>query len=230
MTCCGWCKADLDFPVSLSRMLLFKVEPDMLCSFCRESLVDLSACETCSSCCRVMKKKEICGDCIQWRKQYPDLSCGHKALYAYNDLAAEIMNEFKYKGDCELAYLFKQEIRQALKAFPLKTCFIPVPSSNENLSFRGFNQVELLLEVSGIAYRRGLISLRSNGSQAHKKRNERIHSEQPFFLDPAEKNFLRGRPVVIVDDVYTTGRTLYHAAEVVCSSQPSSLQTFSLFR
>ncbi|WP_197017765.1 ComF family protein [Alkalibacterium sp. AK22] len=140
------------------------------------------------------------------------------------------MTAFKLKGDCELAYLFSDDIRRALKIFPANTCFVPVPSAEESLSIRGFNPVELLLEAAGVNYDKALTASRDTGRQAKKNRKERLRTRQPFTLCPKRSKAIADKPVVIVDDVYTTGRTLYHALEAISPCQPSSLQTFSLFR
>ena len=44
-------------------------------------------------------------------------------------------------------------------------------------------------------------------------RNERLAAPQPFIIEKAQE--IKDKRVLLVDDVYTTGQTIYHAAEVL---------------
>lgn len=52
--------------------------------------------------------------------------------------------------------------------------------------------------------------------QAGKSRQERLRLVQPFQL----RATLREQPICLFDDVYTTGRTLFHAKDLFWRSGP----------
>lgn len=49
--------------------------------------------------------------------------------------------------------------------------------------------------------------------QSAKDRQERLATPQPFVLE--ESGPFVGQRIVLIDDIYTTWRTLYHAAELL---------------
>ena len=75
---------------------------------------------------------------------------------------------------------------------------------------RGFNQVEGLLRIE--TDRQILVTRQvvKTAPQSAKDRHQRLLTKQPFkVINP---QLLRGKRIVLVDDIYTTGQTLYHAA------------------
>ena len=52
--------------------------------------------------------------------------------------------------------------------------------------------------------------------------------QQPFAIQK-ENQKIKNCSVILVDDIYTTGRTLFHAA-VINDCYPKSLNTFTLAR
>ena len=53
--------------------------------------------------------------------------------------------------------------------------------------------------------------------------------QQPFAIQKKTKK-IKNCSVILVDDIYTTGRTLFHAAAVINDCYPKSLNTFTLAR
>ena len=53
--------------------------------------------------------------------------------------------------------------------------------------------------------------------------------QQPFAIQKKTKK-IKKCSVILVDDIYTTGRTLFHAAAVINDCYPKSLNTFTLAR
>ena len=104
---------------------------------------------------------------------------------------------------------------------------VPIPVTNHTMRTRGFNQVTGLIE--NVQYTE-LIKHREKQkvAQSKKDRQSRLKTKQPFFLDKDIN--LRGRKVLLVDDIYTTGRTLYHAAELCYLNGCKRVQSLSLAR
>ena len=140
------------------------------------------------------------------------------------------MEKYKIMGDCELSLLFSSDLTNYFKKKPKQIVIVPIPVSGASQTARGFNQVELLLEGAGIPYLKALKNIGKGEKQARKKKTERMEMVQPFVLDEELVPMLEGTSVLVVDDLYTTGRTLFHAAEALQSCSLRSLETFSLFR
>ncbi len=90
---------------------------------------------------------------------------------------------------------------------------IPLPLHGSRLKWRGFNQAELIAqkisELSGIPMRTNLLArLKKTKVQAELKDDERIINVKSAFSALQD---LRGRKIIIIDDVATTRSTLNQA-------------------
>ncbi len=52
---------------------------------------------------------------------------------------------------------------------------------------------------------------------------------QPFEVN-LDKNRIMNQEIILVDDVYTTGRTMFYAAECLLPYRPKKIRTFTLAR
>lgn len=187
----------------------------------------------CPGCSRQQKNDQPCEDCKKWRQQYPEISLNHTALFTYNEMAREYMDQYKFQGDLLLADVFSQQIYQALNMYQKSHFILPIPLNHLSKEVRGFNQVELLLKRAKIKYQPLLENIRQEVAQSSKNRIDRLKTPQPFQLlnmeniQDSSKN-----KILIVDDVYTTGRTILHARRLLEQSLPTNFETtsFSLFR
>lgn len=101
---------------------------------------------------------------------------------------------------------------------------MPVPLSEERLVERGFNQVEGLIE--GIPYQ-DIFEKRDIKKQSSKTREERLSQDNAFCL---KKGIDVPDKIIIVDDIYTTGSTLYHMVQLLEAIGIKEVLTFSLAR
>jgi ComF family protein len=92
---------------------------------------------------------------------------------------------------------------------------LPVPLSAERLKDRGFNQsLELAVRLARPKTdARLLLRIRHTSPQSELKRAERLANVTgAFAVDPLRTDQVRGRRVVLVDDVMTSGASLFAAA------------------
>lgn len=230
MSRCKWCGTIHSNTLTIHALVRFELQPDTLCFQCREKLESLNDQLTCRGCSRIQDKTDYCPDCLSWQKTYQGHTHIHEAMYAYNEFASQIIEQFKFTGDCVIAELFVKEVKEYFRKIGQTALIIPIPVSRESYSARGFNQTELLLAVSGVTYNSVLVNRYQCGRQSGKNRKQRLESPQPFEIDPCHGELIRGKPVVLVDDIYTTGRTIYHALDLILPMEPSSIRSFSLFR
>lgn len=228
---CLLCQEIVDFDLSLVFLLSFKkVKFPLLCDQCLALFMPLENKENCPVCYRAYCETTYCLDCQKWMNIYPNMETRHEALFEYNETAKEWLKKLKFQGDTQIGASLKQELSQKLKTYMKKYIIIPVPSSSESLEERGFNQVEVVLDYAKISYQN---ILNHNGTlkrQALKNRKERLESAQPFYIKNQQKSKLIDKSVLLVDDVYTTGRTLFHAKDCLVRVGAKSVESFTIFR
>ena len=161
---------------------------------------------------------------------YPERTIYHHALYGYNQILRDWLERFKFQGDVRMAAAFEKEISQELVPLIKKGfLLVPVPISPGRRKERGFNQTEELLRAAGLPYVLLLEKREMDSHQSEKNRKERMETTQPFYLN-SEMVKMTGKKLCLVDDVYTTGRTLYHAMDALESLHPAEICSFSIAR
>lgn len=224
---CSYCRKELVRNLTMLEILWpFLVRNEELCSECRRTFTEITEphCPTC------MKKEwtEMCDDCRQWQMLYPDYPFTHQAIFQYNDAFSDWLSRYKFLGDYRLCMTFNQEVKKALRPYH-EYLICPIPLSEERLVERGFNQTAAFLTAAGIEQSLLLKRKLDLAPQSQKNRRERMEMVQPYQLNvPATTIY--NKKILIVDDVYTTGRTLFHAASILLEHQPAEVRTFSLAR
>lgn len=228
MKACGFCGGMIQRKISIQFIFSSqRVEEQRMCPECTQKFERLAGKITCPGCNRKRAEARMCTDCQKWLKAYPNFSPKHQAVFLYNEMAREYMSRFKFQGDVVLANVFKDVLIKELKMKSQTHLLVPIPLSPLGKEVRGFNQVEVFLREANIPYHPLLIHKGEGKKQSSKSKGERLHTPQPFELK--EKGELLGeQPIVIVDDVYTTGRTIYHARNLLEAMGTTS--SFSLFR
>ena len=97
-----------------------------------------------------------------------------------------------------------------------------VPASRQRINWRGFNQSKILAEnlakLARQECRSILIREGRHKSQVGLRRRERIaNMREQIKGDSKEMSTFKGRTILIVDDVYTTGSTLEECAKALRS-------------
>ncbi|MDV7744906.1 MULTISPECIES: ComF family protein [Enterococcus] len=177
---------------------------------------------------QAVDQHDYCRDCLSWQTRYPDYPFCHRAFFHYDQAFQTWLKQYKFMGDIQLAHTFSvelQELRKQYKSF----VFCPIPLSTERINERGFNQVSELLRAAGLPFQELLIRGKHHTPQAKKTRAQRLSTSQPFVYQPSTLK-IKGENILLIDDVYTTGQTMFHAATCLLAQSPNKVQTFSLAR
>lgn len=127
----------------------------------------------------------------------------------------EIKTHFNKKIVGLLGKVMHQKLIPLAEGRPL---LIPIPMTRKSLRERGWNQCELLAkaitdEDKGVNFEicmNALVKIRDNEDQVGKGRKERFENLRGCFaVRDVEK--VRGRNVIVLDDIVTTGATLKEA-------------------
>lgn len=152
------------------------------------------------------------------------------AAFRYVGVMPNLIRSWKYDGVTELTNWFAHSMNKRFETF-LATdskvdALVPVPTSPDRYKKRGYHQALLLAQaiskLSGIPIldclvRRGGEGTSSQGftqSQTAKNARERLLSLQDAYR-VREGGDLKGKRIAIVDDVVTTGATLYICANAL---------------
>ena len=190
-------------------------DDDQLCVACWQSLEFLTntGCERCG--CPVTPSELICALCLLRPPEHD----GVFAAVSYGDIARIIILRFKHGGRTGLAkFVANAMLRNVTMANAL---IIPVPLHRWRIWTRGFNQSALIasriatlsgnpLLLDGITRSRRTPLLRGLGAQERAKAVRGV-----FALDPAKRSIFVGRPIYLVDDVYTSGATTNACAKIL---------------
>jgi ComF family protein len=110
---------------------------------------------------------------------------------------------------------------------------LPIPLSAQRLALRGYNQSwELAKQLSPhTADVQMLLRTRDTPSQRQLPRHERLANlVGAFAVEPLRAAQLRGKRVVLVDDVMTTGASLHSAAQVLRQAGAAHISALVLAR
>ncbi|WP_456277623.1 ComF family protein [Bacillus sp. AK128] len=174
--------------------------------------------------------EEMCPDCVRWNKDvyWRENPVKNRSIYQYNEGMKAILNQFKFRGDYELVTIFGADLKRKYKREYASIDIVSyIPLSSERLNERGFNQAEALATLLGCEIEELLIK-RDDIKQSKKNRKDRLSSENPFIFTPEID--VRDKQILLIDDIYTTGITLRHAAKVLIQNGASKISSLTLIR
>lgn len=226
---CIHCQEEFQAPISFKDLVLWKpIDQGLVCTKCFSRFQKIDPTSMCPTCSKYLDSGEVCADCQAWQDQYPDISGRHLALFYYDDFAKDWMFEFKMKGDIRFGLVFGQVLKECIKSNFPNHLLVPIPSSTPHFKDRGFNQIDVILSVLSFEYEDLLANTSHGLGQAKKTRADRLRTDQPFSYRGGGD--LSQMDILLVDDVYTTGRTLYHAKRLLTDQGARRVDSLSLFR
>ncbi len=182
---------------------------EYLCADCL-SKVFFNDGTVCPVCGRRTERSEICRDCKQ---KTPEYDAGVSAL-VYEGGAVSLMAGFK-NGRPYLCRFFGEITSERAQKLPHPDAVTYIPVTKERLKSRGYNQSLLLAyEVAarlGVPCLDLLEKVKDTPEQKSLTRSERADNLKSCFR-VTDRLQCKGRSILVVDDVLTTGATADAAA------------------
>ncbi len=211
--CGGFLSADEDLPSSHN-----------LCNECLGDLIPIThpICTICGMPFPTSKGQDHpCENCLRKRPWYDFV----RTPYLYSGQLMDAIHRFKYYSETQLTSSLGTLLSSFAKGLipnPEDFLTVPVPLHRRRLRERGFNQSLLLAKVlaSDLGTQLDYLSLtrkRYTRAQTGLKKEERRKNVKDAFsvIHPEP---IKGRKILLVDDVFTTGHTLNESTRTLKKS------------
>ena len=175
----------------------------------------------------------LCMSCIE--KEPPFKSA--RAALIYDDTSRALILGFKHGDKTHLVRNFSPWLQGAGREFLSKAeALIPVPLHHSRMIARRYNQAVILAKglekVTGIrTLPDALIRTRATPSQGHLTFSERRKNvRKAFAFKKKYKDQIKGKTLVLIDDVYTTGATIKECTAVLKKGGAGDVHVLTLAR
>jgi len=174
--------------------------------------------------------------CMRCHAYAPAFDQARSAI-TYDDISRKLVLDFKHGGRTDgLKFFAAQMVRAGREMLDGSDILIPVPLHAKRLRQRKFNQAALLARaisgLSDIPYQTEILwrpkNTPSQGGQTFLGRRRNVSGA--FTVRPQHKNTLKGKCVVLIDDVYTTGSTLTACAKTLKRAGAARVDALTLMR
>lgn len=185
--------------------------------------------------CFVCKRSNniICDTCLH--SISPPLDTPHHFIssrYSYkNEKVKKIIHAIKFFHRKDLLIPLSQELAELLPQKKEGYVLVPIPMPYLRSLFRGYNQSEILAKrlgtLSKIPIDCSLLKRKSSPSRqvtTHNKKERRDNQKGTFIATRSAK----GKEIILIDDVTTTGSTLLEARKVLLDAGASSITAITI--
>lgn len=215
-------------------------EKFFLCSDCLEK-IKINSFQVCPICQKSLTEfGEVCRYCKDFRPPLDSLT----TATGYEDpLISKSVHLMKYKFIDQLAEPLAEILQKAYRKnkLPIPDIIIPVPLHPVRLRWRGFNQAELLsLKLAkellpGFQIKVGseiLSRKKFTPAQANLKKSEEREKnvEGAFKADIEKIKEIKNKRVLLIDDICTTGSTLFECGKELRQLKPKSIHALVIAR
>ncbi|MDD5067218.1 MAG: ComF family protein [bacterium] len=194
-------------------------DTNCFCSSCWEKL-ELTGKDFCRKCGkRIITPDGVCRECSNKRFDYQEI----RSVGVYEGTFREAIHLYKFSSRWKMAHDFTRLILKRIEDDFLRgnDVLIPVPLARDRLMERGFHQTffitRLLSQELGIpVLKKALIKVRNTQAQSGLKKEERLVNLKEAFRTTARSlPLIRGKRILLFDDVYTTGATVQECSRTL---------------
>lgn len=142
-----------------------------------------------------------------------------RAACVYDDMSRSVMLPFKHGGRIKYARFMSRAMIWALRDIDISPDVImPVPLATRRLFNRGYNQATLLARQIARAYGAPIdfdsVRRKYRPNMGHKTHAQRFENIRGVF-NVADKESVKDKKILLVDDVMTSGATFAELARVL---------------
>ena len=226
---------DLVFPVfCVDCKTKLKISDSFVCSNCftKIRLLTKKKCRKCSHEIGNFSTTDICNSCHSKRFYFKNCV----ALIEYNDIARTIFHEIKFKKRRNLLMIFDKVMQSKIDAIThiaQDSTIIPVPMRLGHKRKRTFNQAEIIAKkiakITKQNFMELLIKNKSTKQQSLLTQKDRLKNLCGSFAVKKNKN-IKGKRILIIDDVITTGSTLNECAKELMNAGAREVNCITIAR
>ena len=199
------------------RCVICSIENNIVCDDCANSVFGLvDAC--CTFCGELAESFATCAAC---KKRHP-----LEYIWIASDFTgvpARIIKQYKFAGARAAAAPLGHAIAAQLPLLTPETLIVPIPTTPTRIRQRGYDHALLLAKAVGQEIQlpiAPLLSREHDARQVGATRSQRFAQAATAFY---ASKLPYPRPILLIDDVVTTGATLDAAAKVLISAGATSV-------
>lgn len=197
-----------------------------VCEACKAQLNDneLVVCTTCRHNLPITNFHFDANDAVK-KMLYGRVQLEHATAllhFSKKGMVQQLLHNLKYRGHEHIGLFFGEWLGAelaTLKAYKNIDCVVPVPIHKRKLRQRGYNQVTAFAKAIAKALNADydestLVRVKDTKTQVFKNRVMRFDTSQTTF-EIKNTNALKGKHILLTDDIITTGATIEVCATVL---------------
>ncbi len=178
-----------------------------------------------------VKSQTICGKCSQKRPKY------FKALAVlnYDESSKTLITKFKYFDQINLAKYFAELMfKQAKEILPNIDFIVPIPLHKLRIINRKYNQSALLAKnIVTLSDKKALLDLliRTKNNKPQALLSQKARKKNVAGIFAVKKKYfeeIKGKNILLIDDVITTGATVESCCKVLEQHGVSKIYVLTL--
>ena len=199
------------------------------CADCQQKMVavPLPICDVCGE---PQKKEGVCNKCTHSRPAFYML----RSCFVYMEPVRSALIKIKYHRELGLGEILAMNAAQYLDTLGWKAdVILPIPLSEQRIAERGYNQVNLIAHPLARIIKckyvpAALRRIKHTHSQVGLNVEER--RQNVFGAFQANAQLVKGKTIILMDDVATTGSTLEAASKALMESGASKVYALTFAR
>ena len=187
--------------------------------------------------CNKLNDNFVCKDCLKRINVFKIYNFSEEGIwiYRYEGIVRNLIIDYKFKDKSYLCELFANcilsdgEVCKIIKKYDI---ILPVPLHKKRFKERGYNQSKLISDI--LAQKLGvqtfddvLVKIKNTLPQGKNLLHDRRKAiKGAFFVENPDK--IRGKNVLIFDDIYTTGNTANECKKIIEESEAKSVEILTI--
>ena len=194
------------------------------CPSCIGEMKPISG-KTCDICGVPISVDGICSNCSYRKPYYKKAYCA----YEYKGSVKEAIHNIKFRDRPQNIRYFADKVFEyaVQNGFEGADIITFVPMHPQKQRERGYNQSAILAKYLAKyktgRYEKLLKKIKNTPNQHDLKREERLKNLKDSFV-VADENKVKGKKILLVDDIYTTGATVNECAKVLMKAGAKSVE------